>query len=246
MSALTYPQLTQLPLVKRMKRRTVVNRTADGRALKLGDAAGEGTEWRLRYTDLSDAEAATLRQFFESAEGSLQPFTFVDPTANLFVESGALDGASWTRDPLLTVAGGPVEWHLTNTGAGPQSLWQDIGGPAGFVYCFSLYARADSPGPVTIIAGTASAERIAASNWARVRWSGEADATRFGIELAAGASMDVRWLQVEAQAGASAARAGSTGGVFEGARFRDDSLEVVATGLNRHSCTVHIVHDIHI
>jgi hypothetical protein len=34
--------------------------------------------------------------------------------------------------------------------------------------------------------------------------------------------------------------------VYEGARLRDDWIEMMATGLNRHSCTVNIVHANHI
>jgi hypothetical protein len=245
-SEVTYPQLTQLPLVKRLRRRTVANRAADGRSVKLGDPAGEITEWELRYAELTDGEAATLREFFESVEGSLLPFTFVDPTANLLVESAGLDGSAWTRDPMLRVTGGPVEWRVSNDGGGPQSLWQDVGGPAGFVYCFSLFARADVATPVKLIAGSGSAERAVSTNWQRLRLTAAVEQTKFGVELEAGGSAEMRWLQVEAQAGASAARAGTTGGVFERAHFRDDTLEVVATGVNRHSCTVKIVHAIHI
>ena len=54
--------------------------------------------------------------------------------------------------------------------------------------------------------------------------------------------MDVRGLQVEPQAGASAEQASTRGGVYEGARLRDDTLVIETTGVNRHSCTVNIVH----
>lgn len=246
MSDLVYPQLAQFPLVKRLRRRTVVNRTADGRAIKLGDPAGEITEWELRYRELSDAEAATLRAFFESAEGTLQPFTFVDPTANLLIDSVWPNKATWQRDPMLTATGGPDVWRLENTGDGAQSLWQEIAAPAGFVYCFSLYVRADITTVVRLTAGTLSCERTISGDWRRLRVSGTVDVTRFGVELRPAAAVDVRGLQVEAQPGVSTARAGVRGGVFERAHFAEDSLEVVATGVNRHSCTVKIVHAIHI
>jgi len=246
MSELVYPQLTQLPLVKRLRRRTVVNRTADGRAVKLGDPAGEITEWELRYQELSDDEAATLQAFFESTEGSLQPFTFVDPTENLLAASAALDGDAWTRDPMLRVTGGPLEWRVENTGAAPQTLWQDIGGPAGFTYCFSLSARTDVTTVIRAIAGDLAIERTISGLWRRVKVSGEVATTRFGIEVRPSSSVELRGLQVEAQAGASAPRRGVRGGVFAGAHFDQDELTVTATGLNRHSCVVSIVHAIHI
>ena len=124
---LTYPQLTQFPIVKRIRRRTVVNRAADGRSVKIADAAGEITEWRLRYTELSDAEAGTLRDFFVAAEGTLNEFTFLDPTANLLARSDELEAPVWLKGPLLAVSGG----RLTNTGGGPQRIAQTIAAPAG-------------------------------------------------------------------------------------------------------------------
>jgi hypothetical protein len=246
MSELVYPQLTQLPLLKRLRRRTVVNRMADGRTVKLGDPAGEITEWELRYQELSDVEAATLQTFFESAEGSLQPFTFLDPTGNLLLTSAALDGAAWTRDPMLRVTGGPLEWRLENTGEAPQALWQDIGGPAGFTYCFSLSARSEVTTVIRATAGNLGVERTISGLWRRVKLSGPVETTRFGIEVRPSTWVEVRGLQVEAQAGASQSRRGVRGGVFAGAHFDQDELELTTTGLNQHSCTVKIVHAIHI
>jgi hypothetical protein len=245
-SELVYPQLAQLPIVRRMRRRTVVNRTADGRTMKLGDPAGEITEWELRYQELSDAEAAALQTFFESAEGALLPFTFVDPTANLLADSETLDGPAWRRDPLLEISGGPEVWQIANRGGAAQGIWQEVGGPGGFVYCLSLYARTAGAAIVTLGLGSARAEQTVRSDWRRLRMTGAADEAKFGVELGPGVSVDVRGLQVEAQQGASTARAGGSGGVFENAHFREDELEVVATGPNRHSCTVNIVHAIHI
>lgn len=246
MTGLVYPQLTQWPVVKRLRRRTVVNRTADGRAIKLGDPAGVITEWELRYVELGDSEAATLRQFFESAEGSLLPFLFVDPTDNLLVGSEALDGSSWSRGPMLQVSGGPVEWRLENTGAGPQDIWQDIGGPSGFVYCFSVEARADEAAGITLMVGSARTSGPLGGDWRRLKVSGRADETRFGIEVPQASAINVRRLQVEAQPGTSMARPAVGDGVYAEAHFRDDTLEVIATGLNRHSCTVNIIHANHI
>src|SRR5215831_4302471 len=138
---LTYPQLAHFPIVKTRRRRTVLNRAADGRAIKLADPAGETTEWRLEYSELSDEEAAQLWDFFVEAEGSLNDFLFVDPTANLLDQSGKLDDAVWAKDPMLHAGGSESGWMLTNTGAGAQRITQTIGAPAGFVYCFSVYAR---------------------------------------------------------------------------------------------------------
>src|SRR5581483_3892494 len=99
---LIYPQLTtgtltQFPVQKRRRLRTLVNTLADGGCLKLADPAAEITEWQLKYSDLSDQEAVALQQFFQAAEGSLQAFTFLDPTVNLFSWSDCLDHADWSK-----------------------------------------------------------------------------------------------------------------------------------------------------
>jgi hypothetical protein len=38
----------------------------------------------------------------------------------------------------------------------------------------------------------------------------------------------------------------TAGGVYQNARFRDDELAVTTTGVNRHSCTVNIIHVNHL
>lgn len=243
---LTYPQLAHFPIVKRRRRRTVINRAADGRSIKLADPAGEITEWRLEYTELSDEEAGALEEFFLAAEGSLQEFVFVDPTANLLEWSGKLDEPVWARGPLLTATEDGGVWSLRNTSGGPQTIAQTIEGPAGFLYCFSLYARSGTPGTVRLNAGGAVSDPAVGPAWRRLRMMVTAEDPTFGIEVTAGHTVEVRGVQVDAQAGASAARVSSRGGVYEGARLRDDSIAIVATGVNRHTCTVKIVHAKHI
>src|SRR5438067_8084476 len=150
------PQLTHFPIVKRLRRRTAINRAADARTIKLADPAGKMTEWQLQYRDLSDAEAGVLQQFFLAAEGTLNPFTFVDPTANLLAWSSKLDEAVWLKGPLLSLSGGPLEWRLENGGGGPQTISQSIAAPAGYLCCFSVHARAAGPASVTMFAGSQS------------------------------------------------------------------------------------------
>src|ERR1039457_3738684 len=124
----TYPQLgsgalSQFPVQKTRRLRTVVNQAADGSTIKLADPAAEATEWLLTYADLSDAEAAALRAFFDSAEGTLNGFTFLDPAGNLLAWSDQLDNAMWQKDPLLSLTGGVADplggtlaWRLNNSG----------------------------------------------------------------------------------------------------------------------------------
>jgi hypothetical protein len=238
---LTYPQLMQFPIVKRARRRTVINRGGDGRAIKWADPAGEVIEWALHYSDLSDEEVGVLQDFFLATEGTLQEFTFLDPTANLLAWSNKFEEPVWLKGPLLTVNGG----QLSNSGGGPQSASQTIAGPAGYLYCFSAYLRAAEPTVVRLFAGSDDVQHTATAGWRRIQLVAATDDPTFGLEIPAGGSVEVRGLQVEAQAGASAAQTSTRGGVYEGARLRDDTLAVETTGVNRHSCTVNIVHAIH-
>ena len=125
----TYPQLgsgalSQFPVQKNRRARTVVNQAADGRTIKLADPAAKVTEWVLTYAELSDEEATALLGFFAATEGTLNGFTFLDPVGNLLAWSEQLDEAVWQKDPLLTLIsgvadprGGTQAWRL-NYGGG--------------------------------------------------------------------------------------------------------------------------------
>jgi hypothetical protein len=98
--------------------------------------------------------------------------------------------------------------------------------------------------------GSNRADRILGTNWSRIALTASGDALAesiaFGLELPAGGSADVFGMQVEPQGGASQYKATITGGVYEGARFRDDALSITTTGVNRHSTTVNIVYANHL
>ena len=252
---LIYPQLTsgalmQFPSQKRRRLRTVMNVLGDGSCLKLSDPAAEITEWQLQYSNLSDAEAAALQQFFEATEGSLRVFTFLDPTANLLAWSDQLEHTGWNKGPLLSIAGGLADptggtnaWHLSNSGAAAQVLSQTLEAPGEYRYCLSVYAKSVAGATVNLICGPVRAERTLANEWGRIAISangGPTDAVEFGIEFPAGASADVFGMQVEAQTGASPYKPSTTGGVYPNTWFRDDSLAVTATDVNRYSATVNI------
>jgi hypothetical protein len=252
-----YPQLGsgalgQFPVRKRRRLRTVVNQARDGRTVRLADPAGEITEWQLEYSELTDAETAALQGFFDEVEGSLRGFTFVDPSANLLAWSEKLDEAVWEAGPLLTIAAAITDpfgetraSRLSNTGGAAQGLSQTLSAPPEYVYCFSAYLRSAAPVTVTILRGTARADRKVSSEWRRITFSGAGEVT-FGLELPAGATVDVYGLQVEPQPAASGYKTSTSGGVYEHARLRDDVLAITATGVERHSCTVNIIHANHL
>ena len=239
---LTYPQLSQFPLRKSYRTRTVVNQAADGSSVKLPDPAGGIIQWTLQYANLSDAELQSLQQFFTAAEGQLNSFTFLDPTANLLAWSDDLANAVWTKAPFLNIAPG----HISNSGQGPQSISQTLQVPGGYQYCVSVYVRSAAPVNVTLLLGTQRATRAVGPEFSRISLSGTADSGLFGLELPAGAAIDLYGFQVEAQAAPSACKTSTTGGVYEGARFRDDTFAFTTTDVNRHSATVNIIYASHL
>ncbi|MGA2275597.1 MAG: hypothetical protein ABSH00_18755 [Bryobacteraceae bacterium] len=251
-----YPQLvtgvmSQFPIVKQRRPRTVVNAAADGSSIKLADPAGATIEWQLQYANLSDAELAALQQFFTDMEGSLNSFTFLDPAANLLAWSEDLTNAVWEAAPFLTLSGGVADplggsnaWQLANSGEGAQALTQTLNAPTCYTYCFSVYAFSSQPAAIQLQLGSNSAQFALNSQWSRIQIAGTGDATatavEFGIELQAGAAVTVFGPQVEAQPAPSAYKTGTTGGVYTNARFRDDTFTLTSTDVNHHSATVNI------
>jgi len=259
---LAYPQLgtgalSQFPVRIERRARTVVNAAPDGTAIKLADPAGTVTEWTLNYTGLSDAERFTLEQFFASAQGSLNGFTFVDPAANLLAWSGDPSQPVWVPDPALTVAGGvgdpfggTAAWSLTNTGAAPQSLTQTLPAPGEYLYCLSVYARALTAGAVTMSIGTSQTVHTVTEQWARITLAARGDSSEqevaFGLQVPAGVQVEIYGMQAEPQPAASEYRVSTTGGVYLNARLRDDQFTVITTAPGRHSCSVRILYVNHL
>ena len=257
-----FPQLStgtfsQFPIVKRRRSRTVVNDQADGSSLRLADPAGGSVEWALEYHGLTDGELGNLQQFFLEMEGSLNSFTFLDPIGNLLAWTDELNHAAWECGPLMSVTrgaedpmGGANAWHAANTGAGPQTVVQTLNAPAGYIYCFSVYARATAQMTIALLAGAQRADRLVEAGWNRVTFTVASDpaasSITFGIEIPAGGAVDLFGPQVEAQPGASAYKTSTTGGIYEGARFRDNTLTYTTTDVNRHSATVNIFYAEHL
>lgn len=259
---LVYPQLTtgaltQFPVQRGHQLRTLVNTAADGTVVKLADPGAETVVWQLAYAALNDTELAALQQFFTAAEGTLNNFTFVDPTANLLAWSDDLSNAVWDAGPFLSStgansdpAGGNNAWQVVNSGAGAQDLSQTLTAPGGYLYCFSVYAKAANPTPLTLLLGSNRYTQNLGSNWQRFACTGTADPTAssvtFGIELEPNVSVEVYGLQVESQASPSLYKASTTGGCYENARLRDDVLSFTTTDVNHHSATVSIVYASHL
>jgi hypothetical protein len=245
--------LAQFPVKKSNQLRTVVNTMADGSVVKLADPAGAFTEWQLQYSNLSDAEAAALEQFFSSMEGSLNVFTFLDPTANLLAWSDQLTNDVWTGDPFAGLTGGVADplggsngWTLSNSGDAPQGLYQTLNAPGGYTYCLSMYVRSVTPATAILVLGSNQTTVKAGNGWTRFAISGQGDASAssitFGVQVSPGMSVNIFGMQVEIQPGASSYKSSTTGGVYPTAYFRDDSLAFTSTDVNHNSVTVNIVY----
>src|SRR5574340_276653 len=244
---LCFPQVAQYPLRRRRRARTVLNESADGRRVKLPDAAAGLTEWQIGLSELTNAEADVMRGFFEQCEGRLGAFTFLDPADNLLRWSEKLDESVWEKDPMLTRAADAIDariWHVANPGLAPQAIAQTLEAPAEYQYCLSVWAR--GTGQVTLAIGDARSEEAGAAGWKRWLLSGKSqagDTVRIALKLAPGAAVDVFGMQVEAQIGASAYKpTASRGGVYENARFDQDELRITTTGLDRNDCELKIIH----
>jgi hypothetical protein len=256
-----YPQLTtgaysQFPLRKQRRTRTVTNVAADGSSIKLADPNGALTEWQLRYEGLSDTELGNLLNFFAVSEGSLNGFTFLDPAGNLLAWSEDLTNAVWEAGPFLASAsgvtdplGGTNAFSLTNSGEGAQNITQTLNVPAGYTYTLSVYVQAAQPTTVTLQLGAINAQATAVPSWTRISVTGSGDPTAasilFGVELPPGV-IGVFGPQVEVQAEPSAYQKSTTGGVYQDARFGDDTFSFATTDVNKHSVTVNIVYANHL
>jgi len=101
-----------------------------------------------------------------------------------------------------------------------------------------------------MLLGNQRADRTVTPGWTRIQFAASGDPSEdsitFGLEVSAGLAIDVYGLQAEPQAAASAYQSSTTGGVYEGARLRDDVLTITATGVNQHSCTVGIYYAKHL
>lgn len=252
-----FPQLEsgamgQYPLRRVRRLRTVRNQMADGREVRLADAAAIVTEWRLEAAWLTDGELERLAAFFEAVEGRLHTFTFLDPADNLLRWSEDLEESVWEKGPLVTVAGGVADpfggmrgWRVAN-----GSLAQRLMVPEWFYYTVSVYARCDGGGVLRLLRGSQSAQRRLTPEWKRLSFASQSDGTaesvRFGVETEPGAAVEIYGLQVEPQIAASAyKRTGQRGGVYPNARLAEDRLYWATVEAGRHACTVGIIHGEH-
>jgi hypothetical protein len=147
-------------------------------------------------------------------------------------------------------AGGNNAWLLTNSATGAQSITQTLAAPGGYLYCLSAWVQAAAATTVTMSIGANRSTQPVRAGWNRIAFTGSGDATAasivLGLELPAGAAIDVYGLQAEPQAAPSKYKTSTTGGVYEAARLRDDALTFTTADVNNHSATVNILYASHL
>ena len=256
-----YPQLTsgsvsQYPVVRRNQRRTVIDALPDGSDVRTEDPGAAQVIWDLNYTNLTTVELTTIKQLFESVEGRLETYTFLDPTDNLLNWSEDFSKSSWTADPLIQIAAGVQDVfglmgaaQLTNTAQTSQHFGQTIAAASWFQYCFSVYLRSNAPCTVQLVASSQSGQFGTGLNvgtsWTRaivpVMLSSHDHGIYSGLELPAGCSVSVFGPQIEAQLGAgSYKKSADRAGVYPNSRFDTDNFTYTTTGPDQHSCSVRV------
>jgi hypothetical protein len=228
----------------------------DGLSIRVADPGAERVEWELPLTGLSEAEWTAIEDLFAESEGALKSFHFVDPMDNLLAWSEDFTQQVWVKDPMLALTPGVADplgttraTLVNNNGAAAQRVQQVLSAPGGFHYAWSVQVRSAGAGQVRLLAsaGAASQSGIQAvgSDWRRVhlsvKLSSQAESIAFGIELDAGASVEVFGAQVEAQVAPQAYKlTGARSAVYSQARFASDVLPLVSGLAGDHSGAIRI------
>jgi hypothetical protein len=249
MADLFFPQLSsgaigQYPIRKTKVSRTVKNVMQDGSVISYADPSGAQLVWQLGYTALSFEDLGLLIAHFNSCQGRLQAFTFIDPTDNMLANSSNLLASSWQCPSLIQLAGeradpnaGLSAFTVTNNAQTNQELSQTLALPAWYQYCFSVYILSATPAPIELIrSGSTGQQRttaMAGSQWARVVSSGalpdQGTTLTIAINLAPGQQLSVYGPQLEAQILPSRYRpTGDRGGLYPNAHWGVDELAISA------------------
>lgn len=254
---LIFPQLrsgavAQLPLQRSENYRTLRNALPDGSAIQMADLSFAQVGWTLRFSDLTAAEVQALQTLFQSAEGRLNSFTFLDPSANLLCWSADLTQSVWSVDPQLALTGvqdafgGAAGTQIANGAAAAQSIVQTINAPPSSQYCFSAYLRSDVAAQISLdVCGNAIVTVPVSGTWHRWEaiWTGgTGQEATFGLSIPPGTTIQVCGLQTEAQPAAGMYKSTTNiAGVHPKSRFDQDSIDITASGTGLFACNVRIV-----
>ena len=208
----------------------------------------------MRATGLTLAEWNAIESLFQQTSGMAGTFTFLDPVGNLLLESENFGAGAWTKGALVALTAGIGDplgttraTGLVNAGGAAAGLTQVLNVPGNFQYCLSVWARSTSGSAVTLVVANVSKSFAVGTQWRRVFLPanpGLAGATTvsFGVQVAAGGSVELFGMQVEAQLGPSDYKVtGAVGGVYSKARFGSDQITVTAQGTDVYDAVIQIV-----
>ncbi len=259
---LMFPQLMTgasalYPVTKTTIQRTVVNALGDGSTVVFSDPDAAALAWELHASGMTLAEWSAIETLFLATSGMWQTFTFLDPTGNLLADSENLGGGAWTNGALIQLTTGVADplgtnraTGVVNAGGVAESVAQTLAAPGNFHYCLSVWARTPGTSGVSLTISTtgggASQSFALNGTWQHISVSANPGQTTtsvtFGAQLAAGASIDLFGMQVEAQLAASDYKMTETqGGVYANARFGQDRLTVTAQGTDVYDAVIQIV-----
>lgn len=252
-----FPQIgagsvAQFPLTRSRTWRSISNQLESTEQIMLPDPDASQIGWRLSYQDLTDAEAGSLSSLFASSQGSFGAFTFVDPLANLLGWSEDLSQSVWQPGLLRQVSGvgDPLGTSrassITNPSPGTQAMEQTLALPGAYTACFSAYLYSVTAGMVTLQRDGTQLTVAVGPKWRRVflngAGAGGATQSSFSISLAAGQTIDVWGLQVEAQPYPSVYKQTSAPlGIYEETYFDNDELRIASTSPGLSSCEIRLL-----
>jgi len=252
-----YPQIgqgtvSQFPLRRTRKWRAITNELESGEQFIVPDTTGGQIEWYLRYTDLSDAEMASLNDLFTASFGSYGSFTFIDPLANLLGWSEDFSKPDWQLSLLTQTAGisDPMGTQratsIANATTGTLQVSQSLGISGDYVACFSAWVRADTAGIVTLQRDSAQSVAAVGPQWTRIYVSGTgmagAVSSTFSIAIPAGQTVDVWGAQAEAQPFPSPYRQSTSAlGIYGETYFGSDEMTVSSTAPGLSSCSIKLI-----
>ncbi len=256
MDKLFFPQLSsgalaQYPIKKTKVARTIKNVLPDGTMILLADPDSTLLVWQMAYTGLSAIDMDALQNHFSACVGPFHGFTFIDPTDNMLVSSSDISEAPWVKSSVISLSlglpdpdGGTAAFTAINSGQASELISQTLTVPAGYQYCFSLYALSNAPAELTLVRQGSSTQQSTVAavgpGWSRIISSGDlpdaGTTLTVGVNLAAGQQVGLYGLQLEPQVAPSRYRStGGTGGVYSNAHWAVDQLAISADAPNLFS-----------
>jgi hypothetical protein len=239
--------LAQFPVEYESQRRGPHNVFRGGAAIFSPAESRLKSRWALSFGHLSNGERDRMEEFLALAEGEGKSFLFFDPLGNLLQHSMDLENPVWVRSGAVDVAAFEdpqlgAAFVLTNSGTGWGSLEQTISFGHGFLGCFSLGLKWDSPVQVRLRIADADGQSELATSAMESRRAAikrKAAATvassTVSIQLAPNSQIIVAAPQLEIGAQASAYfPTGQRSGVVEKAYLRQDSYRWTSLAPHAH------------